>query len=286
MNVLSASPASSAARAARRWSAWRMARRAVALLVWCGAATSASAGLFSDDDARKAILDLRARVDQIEQAGRSRADQLEQAGRAREAELLEQITQLKRSLLDLNTLIESLRGDLARQRGIDEQLARDVADLQRKQKDAQQGLDERLRRMEPQKVALDGREFMAEADETRQYGDAVALLRQGDFAAAAAAFTAFQRRWPASGYGPTALYWLGNAQYGKRDYRDAIASFKALMAAASDHPRVPEALLSIANCQIELKELKSARRTLDDILKTHPQSEAAQAARERIAALK
>lgn len=267
-------------------SAWGACTRAGVLLLLCGAATSASAGLFSDDEARKAILDLRARFDQTEQAGRARAEQLEQAGLAREAELLEQITQLKRGLLELNTLIESLREDLARQRGIDEQLARDVADLQRKQKDTQQGLDERLRRMEPQKVGLDGREFMAEADETRQYGDAVVLLRQGDFAAAATAFTAFQRRWPASGYAPSALYWLGNAQYGKRDYRDAIASFKSLMAGAPDHPRVPEALLSIANCQIELKELKGARRTLDELLKSHPQSEAAQAGRERIAALK
>lgn len=45
-------------------------------------------------------------------------------------------------------------------------------------------------------------------------------------------------------------------------------------------------MLSIANCQIELKETKAARRTLDELLKAHPQSEAAQAARERIAALK
>jgi tol-pal system protein YbgF len=248
--------------------ALRAAAAAALLMV---AAGSTQAGLFSDDEARKAILDLRARL-----------DQMDQANRAREAEL----ATLRRSLLDLNTTIEQLRTDLARQRGGEEQLARDVAELQRKQKDVQQGIDERLRRMEPQKVSLDGQEFLAEPEETKAYGDAVGVLRQGDFAGAATAFGNFQRRWPASGYTPAVLYWLGNAQYGLRQYKEAIATFKSLLATAPDHPRAPEAMLSIANCQIELKDNKAARVTLQDLNKLHPQSEAAQAGRQRLAALK
>ena len=42
-------------------------------------------------------------------------------------------------------------------------------------------------------------------------------------------------------------------------------------------------MLSIANCQIELKDNAGARRTLEDLVKAYPQSEAAVAARERIA---
>ena len=45
-------------------------------------------------------------------------------------------------------------------------------------------------------------------------------------------------------------------------------------------------MLSIANCQIELKDSKSARTTLESLIKTYPQSEAAQAGRERLARLK
>jgi tol-pal system protein YbgF len=249
------------------WSVYRTAAAALLMV----AAASAQAGLFSDDEARKAILDLRAR-----------ADQMDQANRAQEAEL----TTLRRSLLELNTTIEQLRTDLARQRGVEEQLARDVAELQRKQKDVQQGIDERLRRMEPQKVSLDGQEFLAEPEETKAYGDAVGVLRQGDFAGAASAFGNFQRRWPTSGYKPAALYWLGNAQYGLRQYKEAIGTFKSLLAAAPDHPRVPEAMLSIANCQIELKDSKAARVTLQELSRLHPESEAAQAGRQRLAALK
>lgn len=42
----------------------------------------------------------------------------------------------------------------------------------------------------------------------------------------------------------------------------------------------------MANCQIELKDAKAARRTLEDLLKAHPKSEAAQAAKERLSHLK
>ena len=89
-----------------------------------------------------------------------------------------------------------------------------------------------------------------------------------------------------SGYAPSAHFWLGNALYGKRDYKEAIVAFRALMASAPESIRVPEALLSIANCQVELKDSKAARKTLDELIKSHPKSEAAQAARERLAALK
>ena len=55
---------------------------------------------------------------------------------------------------------------------------------------------------------------------------------------------------------------------------------------APDHPRAPEALLAIANCQIELKDSKGARKTLDELVQAYPKSEAAQAGSERLAALK
>ena len=236
------------------------------------AAGSAQAALFEDDEARKAILDLRLRVDQsIDQIKLRQAEQAEQT---------------RRSLLDLNNQIEALKTEIARLRGANEQLARDLAEVQRKQKDLQQGAEERLRKLEPQPVALDGKEFVAEPDERRAYDDAMALMRKGDFAAAASAFAAFQKRWPKSGYAEAVQFWLGNAQYGKREYREAIATFRALVAATPENPRVPEALLAIANCQVELKDLAGARRTLDGLVKTYPKSEAAQAARERLATMK
>lgn len=239
----------------------------------------AHAGIFDDDEARRAILDLRQRIDSS--AEQSRKLQAEQS-----AALGEQITTLKGSLLDLNNQLEIMRGDMAKLRGQNEQLTRDVADLQRGQKDVAQGVDERMRKLEPQKVTVDGKEFQVDPDEKRQYEDALAVFRKGDFPGAATAFTGFVKRYPNSGYNAAAAFWLGNAQYGARDFKEAIATFRGLVRTQPDAMRAPEALLSIANCQVEMKDPKAARKTIDELVKAYPQSEAAQAGRDRLATLK
>jgi tol-pal system protein YbgF len=265
------------------------ARSLGALALACAAlaaAPSAQAQLFADDEARRAILELRQRLE----AQRIAADrQGEDLRRGQE----ESLQQLRRSLLELQTQIESVRGEIARMRGQDEQVTRDlsqvtreVAEIQRRQKDLAQGVEDRLRKMEPVKVTVDGREFAADPAEQREFDAALAVFRRGDFPAAQSAFTTFMQRFPQSGYRTTALFWLGNAQYANRDYRGAITNFRALLAQGPEHPRAPEAVLSIANCQIELKDMPGARRTLEDLIKAYPQSEAAVAARERLARLR
>ncbi|MDT8999258.1 tol-pal system protein YbgF [Paucibacter sp. APW11] len=239
----------------------------------------ARAALFEDEEARKAILDLRAKLQQADEAQRGRAEQAQ-------AQLQEQLGPLRRSLLDLNSQIESLRAEIAKLRGQNEQLARDLSETQRKLSDQSQGLEARLRTLEPQKVSLDGREFLVEPEERRQYEAAIGAVRRGEFGEAANSLNAFLKRYGSGGYADSARFWLGNAQYGKRDYKDAIATFKGLIVANPEHPRAAEALLALANCQIELKDVKAARRSLDDLIKAYPGTEAAQAGKERLAALK
>ena len=82
------------------------------------------------------------------------------------------------------------------------------------------------------------------------------------------------------------MFWLGNSQYATRDYKEALSNFRAIVAQDPEHLRAPEAVLSIANCQIELKDARGARKTLEDLVKAYPQSEAAGAAKERIARLR
>jgi tol-pal system protein YbgF len=135
-------------------------------------------------------------------------------------------------------------------------------------------------------VTLDGREFNADPAEKRAFDDAIAIIRTGDFDKAVAALAAFQVRHPNSGYRDAARFWTGNAQYGKRDYKEAISTFRGFVSAAPQHPRAAEALLALANSQAELKDSRGARRTLDELIKTYPQSEAAQAGKERLAAIK
>src|SRR4051794_3456627 len=152
----------------------RAACAAAALLV-CGA--SAHAGLFDDDEARRAIIDIRNRITQLEDGSKARSSQTDQT-----------LQQLQNALLDLNNQNEQLRQQLAQLRGTNEQLAKDLADVQRRQKDIAQGVDDRLKKVEPKQVTLDGKQFMADPEEIAAYESATATLRTGDFDKAQAAF--------------------------------------------------------------------------------------------------
>ena len=236
------------------------ALHAIALALGILFASGAQAALFEDDEARRAILDLRQRMDRQS----------------------EEIQQFQRSLIEQQNQFEALRAETARLRGEKEELMQEL----RRQKDVSQGVDERLRKFEPKKVVVDGVEFVADPVETKAYEDALAVFRKGDFAAAGVAFSDFIKRYPNSGYVVPSLFWAGNAQYANRDYKESIRNFNLLLAKAPTHARAPDAMLSVANCQLELKDLKGARKTLDEVAKTYPQSEAASAARERLAKLK
>lgn len=249
----------------------RLAPSLLAVLLACAYLPQGHAALFEDDEARRAILELRQRVDVLNQASQRSADDS---------------AQLRRALIDLQSQIEGLRSEVASLRGQNEQLMREASELQRRHKDMAQGVDERLRQFEPVKVTVDGQEFQADPAEKRDFDAALARFREGKFAETQTLFSAFLKQYPGSGYQHSVRFWLGNAQYATRDYKEAIQNFRALLAAAPQHARAPEAALSIANCQIELKETRGARKTLEDLVRAYPQSEAAVAAKERLSRLK
>lgn len=266
-------------------------------VVMLGLSAPVQASLFDDTEARKAILELRQRVE----ANRQAAEAQRQASEAATQKAIEELRQripdemapLRRSVLELQNQIELLRSELAALRGQNEQLTRLLSEMQQRQKDLAAGLenrlssvDDRFKRFEPVKVTLDGMEFTADPAEKRDFDAAIALFRQGNFAAAAAAFSGFVGRHPASGYLGSAQFWLGSAHYASREYREAMTSFRALVARDPNHQRVPEAMLAVANCQIELKDNRAARKTLEDLMRDHSKTEAAAAARERLARLR
>ena len=229
-----------------------------------GALPTARAALFEDDEARRAILDLRQRHERQNEA----------------------IDQLRRALLDQQNALDALRQEIARLRGDKENLNLELQRQLDERKEQTRVLEERLRKFEPRSVKVDGEAFLAEPAEIAAYEEALATFRAGDFKTAATAFAEFQRRFPRSGYTNISLFWLGNAQYANRDNKEAIRSFLALLARAPDHVRAPEAMLSVANSQIELKEVRPARKTLEELIAKYPSTEAAVAAKERLAKLK
>jgi len=247
-----------------------------------GASVVAQAALFEDDEARRAILDLRQKLDATQQGVKQVQAQLQ----AQVQTQSDEIAGLRRALLDLQNQIEVLKADQSKMRGANEQLIKDLSELQIKQKDVLQTVDSRISKFEPIKVVLDGLEFQADPAEKKEFDSALAVFRTGDFAAAQASMLNFLRRYPTSGYAASSLFWIGNAQYATKDYKESVANFRKLLSIAPQHARAPEAMLAISNCLVELKDMKGARKAMEELISAYPGSDAAQTAKDRLARLR
>jgi tol-pal system protein YbgF len=249
--------------------------------------------LFGDDEARRAIIDLRSRVElqsrdfnaritelnnQINTQFSARLDALTQR--------LDRLEQSARGQLELQNQIEQLRQETARLRGQLEVQTNELAQTQRRQKDVMAEIDARVKPFEPVSVQIDGKTVNVEPEERRTYEGAMTALRAGDFATAQAGFSVLRLRWPSSAYGPGALYWTGSAQFAQKDCKAAMSTQQQFITRHADHPKVPDALLTIGLCQIEAGDKRGARKTLESVVDKHAGTPAAAQAKERLASLK
>lgn len=280
-------------------------------------AFGSQAAIFEDEEARRAILDLRQRLETQRQSQIQSSDQILQKSldqTQKQTELLRKQLEVETSqakqdarqaALQLQSQIEALKQELANLRGEREQLVRDISLLQRAQKETGLDMEDRFQKLyerlakrepvvskeEPPKsnkltVQVDGFEFLAEPEEKQDFEAAFVLFRKGDFSAAAKEFGQFVKTYSASGYKPSALYWLGSARFARRDFNEAMAQLRTLVTDFPNHARAPEAMLTMGNAQIEIKQSKEARKTFNELLKLYPSSEAAAAAKDRLAQLK
>lgn len=226
----------------------------------------AGPGLFDDEEARKAILDLRAKITALNTKLDAKLD--EKAD--------------KTSLLDLNNQNEQLRSEIAALRGQIEVLMNELANAQKRQQDFYNDLDKRLRALEPKKLSVDGREVTIEQSEQRAFDAAMNLYKAGQYANAVAAFTSFNVSYANSIFSSQAQYWLGNSYYAQRDCKNTISALQTLLKSYPDSPKTSDAMLNIAACQIDLKDKKEARKTLEAVIAKFPGTDAAQAAKSRL----
>lgn len=243
------------------------------LLAWVVLASPAYA-LFGDDEARKAILELRTRVAEMENRLREKDAEL--------ATRLDRLEAANRAQLEFANTIEAQRREVAMLRGQVETLTNEITTLQKRDRDLYADLDTRLKAFEPLATTVDGRPATVERAEQAAYDAALAQFRSGDFRAAAASLQAFLAKWPKSAHAPAANYWLGNSLYGLKDYRAAIAAQQVVVDRYADSARAPDALLNIAASQIELKDTPRARAALLKVVTDYPGSEAAKVAEERL----
>ena len=271
--------------------------------------TTAHAGLFDDEEARKQILQLRAQIAETQRGIDQRVAELEAQAR-------------NRSIIDLFNQVETLKTEFAKLRGQIEVLQNEMENTQKRQRDLYVDLDGRLRKMEaaiaeqaaraalvppavagaalppaagtppasadpmrampPTGVAPPPAPVMDPVAEQRAYDQGLEHFRAGRFGEAVTAFQLFARNFPKSTLLPSAQYWIGNSLYAVRDFRGAIAAQRQLLTQFPDSTKASDALLNIASAQGELGDLQGSRATMQEVIAKYPTSEAGVKAKQRL----
>ena len=226
----------------------------LSVAVLCLGVSQSAWALFSDDEARKAILDLR--------------------------------KSLATSQLELQGQIEKLKADNSELRGKIESLEKQGEDINSSQKNYYQDLDTRLGNFEPRTITIEGVSGIVQPDEKKAYDDALKAFQSGNLKKASEAFSAFGVKYPKIPYLPLALYWGGNSKYASKDYAGAINQLQSLIKKYPDHPRVPAAMVTLGNSQLESGNKAAAKKTFAEIVAKYPDTEAAKDAQQLLAATK
>ncbi len=240
--------------------------------------------LFSDDEARRAILDLRARVEALN---------------TRITELDQRIQSSVQGQLELLNENERLRSELAKLRGKLEETGRATVTGKDQQRDLFTDLDQRLKKIEQQRalftdfdqrlknlepvaLQLNGATLLVSPAEEKKFQDMQALLKAGDFPKAAQSAAEFERLFPASALGPRVLFDRGTALYAAKDYAKAITARQEFIAKYPGHPNKPQAILNLAASQAEAGTRITARTTLLNLIRDYPNSDVIPEAKSRL----
>ncbi len=111
-----------------------------------------------------------------------------------------------------------------------------------------------------------------------QYRAGLGALRARRFEEALGIFDAFLQRAPTHPQAANARYWRAEVLYILRRYREARTAFEAYLRAHGSGRKAPDALYKLALCHRRLGDETGARRALERLRRSHPNSVAARMA--------
>lgn len=203
---------------------------------------------------------------------------------------------LRKSMADLTLEIEQLRAEVRELRGQLEVQTHELDSLKNRNRDALADTDKRLRELErkaaPAPAAAPTAEVPAKAeavvsaDEQKEYDAAFGLMKQGQYDKAAKAYRTFLTKHPKSELAGNAQYWIGEAQYVVRNFKQAIVDFSVVVDKYPASLKLPDSLLKIGYSHAELGANDKARTALQQVVTRFPNTVTAKSAEKRLAELK
>ncbi|PMH46189.1 tol-pal system protein YbgF [Vibrio sp. 10N.286.49.B3] len=188
--------------------------------------------------------------------------------------------EMQQQLSDMSLEISTLRGELERN-------SYDMKQMLDRQRELFIELD-RIRNevknsqvapvvVDKDESALTGT-FSTNADEQTAYQNAVDLiLKQRDYTGAIAAFQQFQQDFPDSTFTPNSHYWLGQLYFAKKQDKDAVKSFAAVVAYSDSNKRA-DALVKLGDISARNNNAAQAKKYYQQVISEYPGSASAKIA--------
>ncbi|MFM2585560.1 tol-pal system protein YbgF [Vibrio campbellii] len=132
------------------------------------------------------------------------------------------------------------------------------------------------------KPAETGGKYSSNADEQTAYQDAVDLiLKKRDYAGAIAAFQQFQKDYPDSTYSANSHYWLGQLYFAKKQDKEAVKSFAAVVSYKDSNKRA-DALVKLGDIAERNKNDAQAKKYYQQVVDEYPGSASAKIASSKL----
>lgn len=208
----------------------------------------------------------------------------------------------REALLDVMSQLDALQNEVRQLRGQLEVQGHELERLKSRQRDAISDVDQRLQAIERRAPAAANTPPSSgpttivtppissgdaptppSGSEQQAYEAAFALMKQGQYERAAAAFRDFIARHPKSALADNAQYWIAEAAYVTRNYKVARDEFEKVLSRYPHSPKMPDALLKIGFSHYELGAFDKARETLNQVTSRYPNTPAAKSAEARLA---
>jgi tol-pal system protein YbgF len=107
------------------------------------------------------------------------------------------------------------------------------------------------------------------------YRRSLEALRGGRHVEALAGFRDFLKAHPGHDNADNAQYWIGECYYDQKDYPMALREFRRVVEKHAQGNKVADALLKIGFSHLSLGSAEIGRQTLEKVVRSYPQSEAA-----------
>ena len=108
---------------------------------------------------------------------------------------------------------------------------------------------------------------------------------RGNFDLAIQGFSEYAKRYPSTDLADNALYWIGECNYSKKQFKEAIEAFTRLLNSYKTSDKAAAALLKKGLAYLELGDRASAVINLQYVLYEHPGTKEAELARSRLGSL-